>query len=303
MNQSPAFRRSWLLVPITAMLAVGCGSSSGTDIPGSGGSPGTGGSGTGGASTGGIFGGASGGASSGGAPGTGGAAATGGAPGTGGTAPSTGGTVGTGGVSATGGAGGETATGGTASGGGKTGAGGIVGGGGKGTGGNAGAGAGANGGAVGGTGTGGVPSNCNLSTPVSFKKDVEPILAASCGKNTSSGCHVVDNSSTLGSLCPDGTKTCGSDHAYDWITAGSHASSCPETPNPKRFQVVLDVIHGANPASCSKSGIMPPPPTAALTACQIAAFQAWLAEPLTMPQLHRTDDSSPTTPYQMPPYN
>lgn len=313
MKQSPALRRSWLLVPIATVLAVGCGPHSGGDVPdassGSGGSPGTGGAATGGAATGGIKGGASGGvtaSSSGGVIGTGGAPSTGGVIGTGGAVTQTGGTVGSGGVSTTG-TGGETATGGVASGGaGAPGSGGtaVGGGGSKGTGGAGGAGAGAKGGSIGSTGSGGgIPSNCNLSTPVSYKKDVEPILSASCGKNTGNGCHVVDNSSTMGAACPDGTKTCGFDHAYDWITAGSHASSCPGTPNPKRFEVVLDVMHMANPPTCSKSGFMPPPPAAPMTACQIAAFQAWLAETPTAPQLHRTDDSSPTTPYAMPPYN
>lgn len=312
MNQSPALRRSWLLVPIATVLAVGCGPHSGGDVPdassGSGGSPGTGGAGTGGAATGGMKSGASGGvtgSSSGGVIGTGGAPSTGGVIGTGGAVTQTGGMVGSGGVSPTTGTGGETATGGAASGGvGAPGGNAAGGGGSKGTGGAGGAGAGAKGGSIGNTGSGGgIPSNCGLSTPVSYKKDVEPILSASCGKNSGGGCHVVDNSSTMGAACPDGTKTCGFDHAYDWITAGSHASSCPGTPNPKRFEVVLDVMRMANPSTCSKSRFMPPPPATPMTACQIAAFQAWLAETPTAPQLHRTDDSSPTTPYAMPPYN
>jgi hypothetical protein len=70
-----------------------------------------------------------------------------------------------------------------------------------------------------------------------------------------------------------------------------------------RFEVVLAVIAAANPPSCSKSGIMPPAGMGTpLTTCQIAALQAWLAEPMVL-QMHRADDSSPTTPYLMPPYN
>jgi hypothetical protein len=138
---------------------------------------------------------------------------------------------------------------------------------------------------------------------VSFKKDVQPILGASCGKSTGSGCHVVDGSSTVGSLCPDGTMTCGSTHAYDWITAGSHASSCPEIPNPKRFEVTIAVINGANPPSCSKSRQMPPPGMGTpLTACETATLQAWIDEPK-VTQTHRADDSSPAAPYPMPPFN
>lgn len=248
-------------------------------------SSGSGGSGTGGRAVDGATGGSpglgTGGVSATGGSGTGGASESGGATGSGGgVAPGSGGgsPVSTGGLSGTVGTGG-TAT--TSSG-------------------------GKGGGAVANPGTGGgatVPSNCNLPTPVGFVKDVQPILTASCGKNTSSGCHVVDGSSTAGSLCPDGTKTCGGTHAYDWITAGSHASSCPETPNPKRFEVVIAVIDQANPPSCSKSRKMPPPGMGtALTACQIATIQAWLDEPK-VTQLHRTDDSSPTTPYAMPPLN
>jgi hypothetical protein len=148
-----------------------------------------------------------------------------------------------------------------------------------------------------------LPANCTLPTPVTFKTDVQPILTASCGKNTSSGCHVVDGSSTVGSACPDGTNMCGSTHAYDWITAGSHASSCPETPNPKRFEVTIAVINSANPPTCSKSRKMPPPGMGtALTPCQIATIQAWLAEPMVL-TTHRKDDSSISTPYLMPPFN
>jgi hypothetical protein len=128
--------------------------------------------------------------------------------------------------------------------------------------------------------------------------DVLPFLTTSCGGGN--GCHVIDNASTVASG--------GYDHGYDWITAGAHASSCPETPTPYRYQVVIAVINEANPPSCSKSGKMPPPAQAGaaaradLTACQIATLQAWLDEPLVV-QKHRADDSSPTTPYPMPPYN
>jgi hypothetical protein len=135
-------------------------------------------------------------------------------------------------------------------------------------------------------------NNCNLPATVSFKNDIQkPFLITSCG---GTGCHVVDASSTVANG--------GFNHGYDWITAGAHTSSCPDAP--KRFQVVLDVIHGANPASCSKSRQMPPPGATqpVLTVCQIAALQAWLAEPMVL-QTHRADDSSPTTPYLMPPFN
>ena len=93
---------------------------------------------------------------------------------------------------------------------------------------------------------------------------------------------------------------------YDWLTAGSHTSSCPTAP--KRFEIVLDVVANANPATCSKSRKMPPPDAtgagarAPLTACQIETLRAWLAEPR-VTQLHRPDDSSPSTPYPMPPFN
>jgi hypothetical protein len=135
-------------------------------------------------------------------------------------------------------------------------------------------------------------NNCNLPATVSFKNDIQkPFLITSCG---GTGCHVVDATSTVANG--------GFNHGYDWITAGAHTSSCPDAP--KRFQVVLDVIHAANPASCSKSRQMPPPGATqpVLTACQIAALQAWLAEPMVL-QTHRADDSSPTTPYLMPPFN
>jgi hypothetical protein len=133
---------------------------------------------------------------------------------------------------------------------------------------------------------------------VSFQKNVQPFLITSCGGGN--GCHVIDASSTMASG--------GYNHAYDWITGGAHPSSCPETPTPKRFQVVVAVIDGANPASCSKSRKMPPPDATGagsrtpLTLCQVAALQAWLDEPL-VTQMHRADDTSPTTPYPMPPFN
>jgi hypothetical protein len=127
---------------------------------------------------------------------------------------------------------------------------------------------------------------------VSFKNDVQKFLNSSCN---GSGCHVIDDKSTMASG--------GYDHAYDWITATAHASSCP-TGAPKRFEVVIAVIESANPPSCSKSRIMPPDPTtrAPLTPCQVATLKAWLAEPM-VTQLHRADDTSPTTPYPMPPFN
>ena len=75
-----------------------------------------------------------------------------------------------------------------------------------------------------------------------------------------------------------------------------------------RFQVVIATINGANPSTCSRSRKMPPPDATGtdlrtpLTPCQVATLQAWLNEPL-VTQMHRADDSSPTTPYPMPPYN
>jgi hypothetical protein len=168
-----------------------------------------------------------------------------------------------------------------------------------GSGGRASGGAPGTGGAVGnpgGTG-GGAPSNCNLPATVSFQKDVQPFLITTCGGGN--GCHVIDGASTMGSG--------GFNHAYDWLTAGAHASSCP-TNNPKRFEVVIAVIDAANPPSCSRSRLMPPPDEtgagkrAPLSACQVAMLQAWLNEPL-VTQMHRADDSSPTTPYPMPPFN
>ncbi len=151
--------------------------------------------------------------------------------------------------------------------------------------------------------TGAFPEGCEVSTPVSFTHDIQPFLTTSCGKGVNSGCHVTDADSTMGSLCPDGSNNCGFTHAYDWITAGAHSSSCPETPTPKRFEVVLDVIDRANPPSCSDSRVMPPPGMGTpLTECQIAALKAWLAEPKVV-QAHRADDSSPAEPYEMPPFN
>ena len=60
--------------------------------------------------------------------------------------------------------------------------------------------------------------------------------------------------------------------------------------------------------TCSKSRKMPPTNVtgtalrAPLTTCEVATLQAWLDEPL-VTQMHRADDSSPTTPYPMPPFN
>jgi len=146
-------------------------------------------------------------------------------------------------------------------------------------------------GAGGGAG-GSAPSGCTLPATVSFKNDVQKFLIPSC---SGTGCHVIDGSSTM--------SAGGYNHAYDWITATSHASSCPSGA-PKRFEVVIAVINAANPASCSKSRQMPPDPTAhaPLTPCQVATLQAWLDEPF-VTQTHRADDTSPTTPYPMPPFN
>lgn len=155
-----------------------------------------------------------------------------------------------------------------------------------------------------GTSSGGgpvIPPGCMVSNPVSFKDDVGPWLATSCGKDKGSGCHVTDDRSTANSACPDGTKKCGFNHAYDWITAGSHNEFCKQTPGPIRFTVVMDVVRKANPASCTSTRVMPPdgPP---LDTCKMAALEAWLAEPKVL-QLHRADDTSPTEPYLMPPFN
>jgi hypothetical protein len=243
--------------------ATGGAGTGGTVSTGGGTGSGTGG---GGGSTGGVAG-PTGGApgSTGGAPGsTGGApGSTGGAPGSTGGAPgSTGGAPGS-----TGGAGGKGAA--------------------SGTGGS-------------GAGGGGPGDGCKLPATVSFQKDVQPFLSATCGG--SNGCHVIDPSST--------TANGGYDHAYDWITAGAHPSSCPETPSPKRFQVVMAVIAAADPPSCSKSRKMPPQnETGAnlrtpLTSCQVDTLQAWLDEPL-VTQAHRVDDTDPTgtAPFPMPPFN
>lgn len=175
-----------------------------------------------------------------------------------------------------------------------------LGGGGGGNGGSSGAGGSGNG------GSGGsviIPEGCNLSTPVSFKKDVRPFLTASCSKAVGGGCHVTDAASTMNSLCPDGTRACGFDHAYDWITAGSHNEFCNQNPAPIRFTVVVDVMKSENPASCTQTRIMPPPGMGApATPCQMAALEAWLALPKVL-QVHRADDTSPAEPYLMPPYN
>ena len=157
---------------------------------------------------------------------------------------------------------------------------------------------GANG--IGGKGGSAGSSGCNLPATVSFQKDVLPFLMKSCGSSGSDGCHVIDGASTMAQG--------GFDHGYDWITAGAHASSCPEKPTPERFQVVIAVIDGANPPTCSKARKMPPTNVtgtalrAPLMTCEVATLQAWLDEPL-VTQMHRADDSSPTTPYPMPPFN
>lgn len=174
---------------------------------------------------------------------------------------------------------------------------------------NGGAGAGSGGStAKGGAAGGGAPgtagaagaNNCNLPATVGFQKDVQPFLTSSCGKGVGGGCHVTDVQKT----------SLGYDHAYDWITAFAHTGSCGGPPYVKRFEVVLAVINAANPASCPKSRIMPPPGMPAgvpLTTCQIAALQAWLAEPQ-VSQMHvtETDETAklyPPGPYLMPPFN
>jgi formylglycine-generating enzyme len=146
------------------------------------------------------------------------------------------------------------------------------------------------------------PADCTIPSPVSFQTDVQTFLNASCGKTgtanaSNGGCHVLDDESTV----IEG----GKNHAYDWITGTAHDTSCPQTPTPLRFQVVMAVMQEANPPSCSKSDIMPPastPPRTPLTACQMAILQSWLDEPY-VTQLHRYDGISPTTPYAMPPFN
>jgi hypothetical protein len=192
----------------------------------------------------------------------------------GGVAGAAGGAAGAAGGAANGGSGGSTAKGGAAGGGEP---------------GTAGAGAGAAG-----------ANNCNLPATVGFQKDVQPFLTSSCGKGVGSGCHVTDVQKT----------SLGYDHAYDWITAFAHTGSCGGPPYVKRFEVVLAVINAANPASCPKSRIMPPPGMPAgvpLTTCQVAALAAWLAEPQVL-QMHvpETDDTKnlyPPGPYLMPPFN
>jgi hypothetical protein len=143
-----------------------------------------------------------------------------------------------------------------------------------------------------------VPPGCTLPSLVSFTKDVQPFLATSCGNAGNGGCHVLDATSTVAAG--------GHDHAYDWITGTAHASSCPETPTPFRFQVVMAVISDNDPPSCSRCPEMPPTTgtdhRAPLTACETATLQSWLDEPL-VTQTHRADGISPTTPYPMPPFN
>jgi hypothetical protein len=128
---------------------------------------------------------------------------------------------------------------------------------------------------------------------VSFSQDVQPVLAASCGK-ANGGCHVLDASSTAA----EG----GKNHAYDWITGPAHASSCPETPTPYRFQIVMAVMAQPDPPSCSKCGIMPPAGITPFTACQIATLQAWLNEPF-VTQTPRSNGMTPAVAYAMPPFN
>ncbi len=164
---------------------------------------------------------------------------------------------------------------------------------------------GAAGAGAGGTaGKGGSSANdaggCNLPAVVSFQKDVQSFLITSCGGGN--GCHVIDAAST--------TANGGYNHAYDWITAGAHPSSCPSAPTPKRFEIVMAVINGADPVSCFRSRIMPPQNEIGanlrkpLAACQIALLQGWLDEPL-VTQSHRVDDTDPagTAPFPMPPFN
>ena len=71
---------------------------------------------------------------------------------------------------------------------------------------------------------------------------------------------------------------------------------------------VLALIAGPKPASCPNARQMPPAGMGdKLTACQVAALQAWLGEPL-VSQMHVTvsDDTTtlyPAGPYLMPPFN
>jgi hypothetical protein len=193
---------------------------------------------------------------------------------------------------------------GTASGGSDAGSGsaGAPGSGGRGGGGGGGASAGSgSAGSPSGGASGGPPSNCGLPTPVSFQKNIQGFLTTSCGKTASpsGGCHVTDINKT----------SLGYDHAYDWITAIAHTASCGKTqPYVKRFEVVLAVIAGAKPATCPNSRQMPPPGTGtSLTTCQVAALQAWLAEPMVsqthVPETDDTQNMYPPGPYLMPPFN
>ncbi|MEP6652142.1 MAG: hypothetical protein ABJA82_02220 [Myxococcales bacterium] len=147
-----------------------------------------------------------------------------------------------------------------------------------------------------------VPTGCTVPSPVKFQKDVQGFLNASCGRTgganpSNGGCHVLDDQSTL--------LLGGKNHAYDWMTGIAHDTSCPEVPTPLRYQIVAAVMQKANPATCSKSRIMPPaatPPRAPLTACQLAILQSWLNEQYLF-EFHRYDGISPTVPYAMPPWN
>jgi len=138
-----------------------------------------------------------------------------------------------------------------------------------------------------------------LSSPVSFQKEVQGFLATSCGKSVSGGCHVTDSSKT----------SLGYNHAYDWITAFAHTGSCGKTqPYVKRFEVVLALLQGPKPATCPNARIMPPPGMGAPpTACELAALQAWLAEPLVsqahVPVNDDTQPLYPAGPYLMPRFN
>jgi hypothetical protein len=141
-------------------------------------------------------------------------------------------------------------------------------------------------------------SGCNLPAAVGFQRDVQTFLITQCGGG--SGCHVIDSAST--------TASGGFNHAYDWITGGAHPSSCPQKPTPMRFEIVVATLNAADPPTCSAARQMPPQnETGAnlrvpLTTCQVAALQSWLNEPL-ITQTHRADDTSPITPYAMPPFN
>jgi hypothetical protein len=294
----PSRRRR--LVWALGALGVSFGACGGTPAPTDpvqGGRNGEGGqvgiTGSGGA---GAIAGSSGGAAGGniGASGAGGASAG----GSGGSAPA-GGTSGAGDAGGTRGSGGD--AGGVAGTHGDSGSGGSVMGG-RGGGGGSIVGGGGAGGSNSGSGGGGTAggNGCGLPATVGFQKDVQPFLITSCGGGN--GCHVIDAASTAANG--------GYDHAYDWITAGAHPSSCPSTPTPKRFEVVIAVIDAADPPSCSKSRMMPPQDETGanlrqpLTVCQIAMLQAWLAEPL-VTQMHRVDDTDPagTAPFPMPPFN